>query len=211
MRRRQRKSSPISGAHFRNHAWLRELSSSSRFPSTLPDHRRVGENQPQRHHQDTADPKSKRSAEYRRECVGTVGTLPVRRMGQAKAECLPPATVPNASSLTESRSMDLSPLPNDLPGGIGLRVSWCFKTSDRAEKEYGGAAVDKSTYSLPVASLRKAESRRPRVRADVRLFSAENAPARPSTNHRSIVYGKAGERNDPNQKRSDHIRKARRD
>jgi hypothetical protein len=55
------------------------------IPPTLPDHCSVGENQPLRHQRDTADPISKRSAEYRRECYRTVGTLPARGMGQAKA------------------------------------------------------------------------------------------------------------------------------
>jgi len=75
-----------------------------------PDHCRVGENQPQRHHRDTADPKSKRSAEYRRECYGTVGTLPARGMRLAKAEYPSSGTVPNASSLTKSRSIDFASL-----------------------------------------------------------------------------------------------------
>jgi hypothetical protein len=119
-------------------------------------------------------------------------------MGQAKAEHLLSGTVPNASSLNKSRSIDFV-LSYDVPGGSGLPGNWCFKTSDQAEKGYGAATVDKLTHTLPVAGLRKIESR-PRVRSDVWLFSAENAPARASTNHRSIVYGKAGERNDPNQK-----------
>jgi hypothetical protein len=56
-------------------------------------------------------------------------------MGQAKAQHLPSGTIPNASSLTKSRSIDFV-LSYDLPGGIGLRGSWCFKTSDQTEKEY---------------------------------------------------------------------------
>jgi len=95
-------------------------------------------------------------------------------MGQAKAEHPPSGIVPNASSLTKSRSIDFV-LPYGLPGGIGLRCSWCFKTGDQAENEYGAATVDKLTYTVPLAGLRKIESRRPRVRADVWLFSAENA------------------------------------
>jgi hypothetical protein len=100
---------------------------------------------------------------------------------------LPSGSIPNASSLTKSRSIDFV-LSYDLPRGIGLRGSWCFKTSDQTEKEYGagnGRRVDLHTACLRAsvnlfAGLRKIESRRPRVRVDVWLFSVENAPARAS-------------------------------
>ena len=70
-------------------------------------------------------------------------------MGQAKAEHLPSGNVPNASSLTKSRSIDFVSLS---PGTNRASQQWCFKTSDQAEKEYGAATVDKLTYTLPFAA-----------------------------------------------------------
>jgi hypothetical protein len=53
--------------------------------------------------------------------------------------------------LTKSRSIDFV-LSYDLPGGIRLRGSSCFRTSDQTEKEYGAATVEELTYTLPVCA-----------------------------------------------------------
>jgi hypothetical protein len=136
--------SAISGGHFRKSCVAEGAIIIIAISIDPPQYYRVGENQPQRHQRDTTDPKSKRFAEYRRGCHGTVGTLPARGIGQAKAEHLPSGTVPNVPPWTKSRSIDFV-LLYDLPGGIGLRGSRCFKTGDWAEKEHGAATLGKLT------------------------------------------------------------------
>ena len=76
-------------------------------------------------------------------------------MGQAKAEHMPSALVPNATSLTRSRSIDFVLLMTLGEAGFAAVTLLDHRSGGNG---YGAATLEKLTHTLPVAGLRKIES-----------------------------------------------------
>ena len=135
-----------------------------------PNHCRVGENQLQRHQRDTADPKSKPSAEYRHECSVPSAPSPRNGAGQGLAPAI--RTTPNASSLTTSRSIDFALLMTRDESGLAAVAA--LRPAIR-RKNGAGAVQELPPHCLFAASV-KMESRRPGTRSRSQLRTHQLAP-----------------------------------
>lgn len=109
---------------------------------------RVGEKQPQRHHRDTADPKSKPSAEYRHECSPPSAPSPRNGAGQGLAPAV--GHTPNASSLTTSRSIDFALLTTRDESGLAAVAA----LRPAIRRRNGAAAVQEFLHTACVASVK---------------------------------------------------------